>query len=134
VTQTGVVHLFILFVLPPLMVAIALLIGCWSEIRAILQRRTELLAVCASTGFDHNLAFEIADVDRDSIERRLLRMGLQGVVAFIIVMVPCRFILLHLAREFGWSSDTRLALATIVPIAGPLLWSGIQAGRTAEFI
>jgi hypothetical protein len=132
VTQTALVHLFILLVLPPLMIATALLIGCWSEMRAILQRRAQLLVVCASTGFDHNLAFEIADVDRDSIERRILRTGLQGVLAFMIVMVPCRLMLLYLAREFGWSNDTRLALAAIVPLAGPLLWSGIQAGRTAN--
>jgi hypothetical protein len=38
--------------------------------------------------------------------------------------------MLHLAI----ASCVAVSTTTIVPIAGPLLWSGIQAGRTAEFI
>lgn len=124
--------LTLILLLPVIVVGLALLIGASTEFRFIVQRRASLVDQCAVTGFDPRLAFEIADVDRDSIERRLFRASLQGAVALTIAMVPTRLATFPLADTLGWTETTRLHVATFVPLVGPLVWSGLKIRRMSS--
>ena len=115
--------------LPVVVVGLALLIGASTEFRSIVRRRATLVDQCAATGFDPRLAFEIADVDRDGIERRVFRAAMQGVIAATIAMVPTRLSTFPMAAAFGWSDSTRSHVAAFVPLVGPLLWSGLKLRR-----
>ena len=113
-------------VLPVIVVGLALLIGASTEFRFIVHRRATLVDQCAATGFAPRLAFEIADVDRDGVERRLFRASLQGVIALTVAMFPTRLATHPLAEALEWTEPTRLWVATFIPLVGPLVWSGLK--------
>jgi hypothetical protein len=117
--------------LPPAVMAAALLIGCASELRYIVRRRAELATECGATGFDPRLAFEIADVDRHGIERRVMRSALEGAMAMAVAMLPARYVARYMATQLDWSMDARLVFGSVLSLAGPVLWSGIKAQRSA---
>ncbi len=112
--------------LPVVVVGLALLIGASTEFRFIVHRRATLVDQCAATGFDPRLAFEIADVERDGVERRLFKASLQGVIALIVAMFPARLATRPLAEALEWTESTRLWVATFIPLVGPLVWSGLK--------
>ena len=124
-------NLTLSIVLPVLVVGMSLLIGASTELRYVVRRRADLVDQCATTGFDPHLAFEIADVDRDGIERRLFRASLQGAIAATVAMFPTRLATLPMADAFGWSESTRLYVATFIPLVGPVFWSGVKVHHAA---
>jgi hypothetical protein len=117
--------------LSPIVVAAALLIGCASDLRYIVRRRAQLVAACGETGFDPQLAFVIADVDRHGIENRILRGATEGAMALGVAMFPARFVARYMATQLDWSLDTRFVVGSILSLTGPVLWSGIKAQRSA---
>ena len=114
-----------------LVVFATVLIGWSTEVRRIITTRAHLVSACGAEGLDERLAFEVADVDRNGVERRLLRAALGAAITLIIAFFPERLVALHLSREFGWSLDTRLATGTILSLVGPVIWSGLRVRRHA---
>jgi hypothetical protein len=110
----------------------ALAIGASTEVRAIVRTRVRLTLACANDGLDQRIAFELADVDHRSIERRLVRAAALGALALTVSFVPIRFLTVELGQQLGWSLDTRLASAALFNLAGPLAWSAWQVRRTGD--
>lgn len=110
----------------------ALAIGASTEVRAIVRARVRLALACANDGLDERIAFELADVDRRSIERRLVRAAALGALALTVSFIPIRFLTVELGQQLGWSLDTRLAAAALFNLAGPLAWSAWQVRRADD--
>lgn len=106
-------------------------IGASTEVRAIVRTRVRLALACANDGLDDRIAFELANVDRVSIERRLFRAGAQGALALTVTFLPIRMFMVEAGERLGWTLDTRLAAAALFNLAGPLAWSAWQVRRTA---
>jgi hypothetical protein len=117
--------------LPLAVMATALLIGCASNLKYVVRRRAELITACGATGFDPRLAFEIADVDRKGIERRIMRSATEGVLALAVAMFPARLFARYMATHLDWSLNIRIVVGSVLSLAGPLLWSGIKAQLSA---
>jgi hypothetical protein len=117
--------------LSPAVMATALLIGCASDLKYVVRRRAELVTACGVTGFDPRLAFEIADVDRHGIERRIMHSAIEGALALVVAMFPARLFARYMAAQLDWSMDARLIFGSVLSLAGPVLWSGIKAQRSA---
>jgi hypothetical protein len=110
----------------------ALAIGASTEVRAIVRTRVRLALACANDGLDERIAFELANVDRPGIERRLVRAAATGALALIITFIPTRLLAVELGRQLGWGLDTRLAFATLFNLTGPLAWSAWQVRRSTS--
>lgn len=110
----------------------ALAIGASTEVRAIVHARMRLALACANDGLDDRIAFELANVDRAGIERRLLRAAAQGGLALTVTFLPIRVLIVEAGERLGWALDTRLAAAALCNLAGPLAWSAWQVRRTTN--
>lgn len=110
----------------------ALGIGASTEVRAIARTRLRLALACANDGLDERIAFELANVDRGGIERRLVRAAAAGALALTVSFIPTRLLAVELGQQLGWSLDTRLAFAAVFNLTGPLVWSAWQVRRTTD--
>jgi hypothetical protein len=110
----------------------ALAIGASTEVRAIVHTRVRLALACADDGLDDRIAFELANVDRAGIERRLLRAAAQGALALTVAFLPIRMFMVETGERLGWSLDTRLAAAALCNLAGPLAWSAWQVRHSTD--
>jgi hypothetical protein len=110
----------------------ALTIGASTEVRAIVRTRVRLALACAQDNIDKRIAFELSDVDRRSIERRLVRAAALGALALTVSFIPIRFLAVELGQRLGWSLDARLGAAALFNLAGPLAWSAWQVRRATH--
>ncbi|MEY2968016.1 MAG: hypothetical protein RIQ64_643 [Actinomycetota bacterium] len=110
----------------------SLTIGASTEVRAIVRARVRLALACANDDLDERIAFELADVDRRSIERRLVRAAALGALALTVSFIPIRFLTVELGHQLGWSLDTRLTAAALFNLAGPLAWSAWRVRRSTH--
>lgn len=107
----------------------ALAIGCSTEVRGIIRTRANLAAACRADGTDHRIAFEIAGVDRDGIERRLMASGLTAALVNAIAFYPGQLIAGEFRDVFGWSLDTKTRFGSLIGLMTTVVWSGLRVRR-----
>ncbi len=109
----------------------ALAIGCSTEVRGIVRTRANLAAACRADGTDHRIAFEIAGVDREGIERRLMASGLTAALVNAIAFYPGQLIAGEFRDAFGWALDTKTRFGALLGLAVTVVWSGLRVRRDA---
>ena len=111
--------------------ATAVLIGWSTEARQILTTRSTLAVACRNEGTDEQLAFEIANVDRYGIERRLMRAGLIAAMINGVAYFPAQLVAGEFRDAFGWSIDVKLRFASLLALMTTIVWSGMKVHRNA---
>ena len=109
----------------------ALLIGWSTEVRDIVRTRARLAVACRAEGTDHRLAFEIADVDRVGIERRLIAAGCAAAFVNAVAFFPGQLIAGEFRDAFGWSLVTKTRFGALLGLATTVVWSGLRVRRSA---
>ena len=109
----------------------ALLIGCSTEVRDIIRKRALLVRACSLDGTDHHIAFEIAQVDRDGIERRLTAAGLTAVIVNALAFYPGQVLAGEFRDAFGWALLTKQRVGALFGLAITVVWSGLRVRRNA---
>lgn len=111
--------------------ASAILIGWSTEVRGIVRTRANLVAACRVDGTDHQFAFELARVDRDGIERRLIASGLTAALVNALAFYPGQLVAGEFRDAFGWSLDTKTRFGALVGLMVTVVWSGLRVRREA---
>ncbi|MBU3703717.1 MAG: hypothetical protein FGM42_05000 [Ilumatobacteraceae bacterium] len=112
-----------------LVTATAVLIGWSTEVRGIVRTRANLVAACRADGTDHHIAFEIAGVDRDGVERRLIAAGCTAALINGVAFFPGQLIAGEFRDAFGWSLDMKTRFGALVGLATTVVWSGLRVRR-----
>lgn len=107
----------------------ALLIGCSTEVRGIVRARARLVAACRTDGTDHRIAFELAGVDREGIERRLMAAGLTAALVNAVAFYPGQLVAGEFRDAFGWSLDTKTRFGAMIGLMTTVVWSGLRVRR-----
>jgi hypothetical protein len=111
--------------------AVAICIGLSTEARAILGKRAELAVACAREGSDERYAFELADVDRVGVEKRLWRAGLMGALVYATAATPGHMVARAISGSFDWSALTTSRMASVFGLCATIVWSGHAVRRNA---
>ncbi len=109
--------------------ATAVLIGWSTEVRGIIRTRANLAAACRADGTNHDIAFEIAGVDRIGIERRLIASGCTAALINGVAFFPGQLIAGEFRDAFGWSLAVKTRFGALVGLAATVVWSGLRVRR-----
>jgi len=107
----------------------AILIGWSTEVRGIMRTRARLAVACRADGTDHHIAYELAAVDRDGIERRLIAAGLTAALVNAIAFYPGQLIAGEFRDVFGWALETKTRFGAMLGLAVTVVWSGVRVRR-----
>lgn len=109
----------------------AIIIGWSTEARSILSKRAELVHACSHEGIDERIAFELADVDRYGIERRLMRAGIHAMFVNSLVFMISAMIIRQAGTLIDVSPLAVSRLGMVVGLCATVVWSGIRVSRNA---
>ena len=109
----------------------AILIGWSTEVRGIMRTRARLAVACRADGTDHHIAYELAAVDRDGIERRLIAAGLTAALVNAIAFYPGQLIAGEFRDVIGWSLTMKTRFGSLIGLMTTVVWSGLRVRRDA---
>ena len=111
--------------------AVAICVGLSTEARAILNKRAELAMACAREGCDERYAFELANVDRLGVEKRLWRAGLMGALVYATAVMPGHMVARAIKGSFDWSPLMTSRMASVFGLCATVVWSAYAVRRTS---
>lgn len=112
----------------------AILIGWSTEARSILSKRAELIHACGHEGIDERIAFELADVDRYGIERRLMRAGIHAMLVNTLTFMFSSTIIRQAGSLIPMSHLSVSRLGMLCGLCATVVWSGYRVRRYSDIM